>query len=84
MENCNLLDKLRKPKIFSMALFDWLIFIIICGAIAYFMNKNFLLLILFGIIFVVILHKILRIPTMLNYYLGFNDYASVINNRKTC
>ena len=91
---CNIIDHLRKPKVAGMAIFDLVGTFLVPVLIGYLINMHkkfktplwiniiviFFLLLILGII----IHKIFKIPTMLNYYLGLNSYDEVIAKRKKC
>jgi|APSaa5957512622_1039677.scaffolds.fasta_scaffold261959_2 hypothetical protein len=71
---------LRGPKIGNMAIFDFAAVL----SVSFLIAKNItdsILLFLILVIVGVFTHILFGIPTMLNYYLGFNDYESVIKNR---
>lgn len=78
---------LRGPKIFNMALFDWVATLVSAIFINYLYQpdniniytslKIFIILIILAII----VHYIFDIPTMLNYYIGLADYKDVIASR---
>jgi hypothetical protein len=89
MEHPSIISKLRGAKIYGIASFD----LIGTGIGAYMLyglgygfrdvsliNVGLLFIIL--IIIAVYIHWILKIPTMLNYYLGFNSLEEVLNGRK--
>jgi hypothetical protein len=75
----SLIEKLRKPKIFDMALFDWVMTILLTLYISYKINNNkydnviFIKSLIIMIIFAVSIHYIFDIDTKFNYYLGLND-----------
>ena len=84
---------LRKPKIAGIAIFDTLLVFIIAIIIVYTIPYNkdksvgnkwiqIIVLFLIGIIIGIVVHKIIGIPTMLNYYLGLNTLSDVMNSRK--
>jgi hypothetical protein len=91
---CGFIDKLRKPKIFNMALFDWIATILVGGLIGMALSKKYTndyydkKYIIWSIIIVIILapiaHVLFKTPTMFNYYLGLNTKEEVLANRKTC
>ena len=89
---CTIIDKVRSPKILDMAIFDWsatlLVGFILTLIIYYFSRVNFIILLILiscSLIFSgVVVHKLLGIPTMFNYYLGLNSKESVLKNRKDC
>jgi len=86
---CTIIDKLRQPKIFNMALFDWICTFIAAIVICYFAYKKIdvtHVLIIFGILIIaaILIHKLFGINTMLNAYLGLNTKDSVLKNRKNC
>lgn len=79
MSECTFLDKLRSPKIFDMAIFDWASTILV-GYLLYKLiqtkfNKYIPLwqIILALIVLAVAVHYFMGIPTMLGYYLHLND-----------
>lgn len=87
-KDCGIIQKLRKPKILNMSIFDWVCTFIAAIVISYFIYREmnlkiifvvFLFLVLIGII----VHKLTNTPTMFNYYLGLNSKESVMKNR-TC
>ena len=91
---CNFIDYVRKPKLANIAMFDVIGTFGLAVLIGYLVNKkhpfqvhlwiNIIVIFLLLMIFAIILHKILKIPTMLNYYLGLNNLATVLANRKDC
>ena len=82
MKNCDLIDILREPKIFNMAIFDWILTLLGSYAITWLLYKfndidisftQMYVIITIGLVIIgIILHKILNVPTMLGYYLGLN------------
>ncbi len=87
MQHCSLIDDLRKPKIFNMPIFDWIItliptYFLTCYLHRYFKQYNFYWFLFFVTILVIIVgiivHKLLDINTMLGYYLGVNGYPKRI------
>ena len=82
MQKCTIIDTLRKPKIFNIAIFDLSLTILIIYFIAYksyskIQNKlsfiSYLIILeIVGLTLGIIVHKVLGINTMLNYYLGLN------------
>ena len=87
-QKCSFIDRLRGPKIFNMAIFDWVCTIIAAWIIAaaYSDNtlKSFVYILIILVILAILVHKIFNIPTMLNYYLGLNTKDAVLQNRKDC
>lgn len=88
---CSTIDTLRQPKIFNMAIFDWIATLIVIYVIAYYsqpISSNFwsyyLGLCFIGVLLAIVIHWYFSIPTMFNYYLGLNTKESVIKNRKNC
>ena len=88
---CTTIDTLRQPKIFNMAIFDWIATLAIIYAIAYYSQPSstnfwtyYITLCFIGILCAIFIHWYLDIPTMFNYYLGINTKESVIKNRKNC
>ena len=90
--SCNIIDKLRGPKVLNMSIFDWvatfLVAVILSLVLHSFTKINYLILliVLFTLIIIIgiLIHKALGIPTMFNYYLGLNNKESVLKNRKVC
>jgi len=75
----NIIEKLRKPKILDMALFDWIISILVTLYISYKINNNkydniiFIKSLFIMIILAITIHYIFNIDTKLNYYLGISN-----------
>lgn len=70
-----LLQKLRKPKLFDIALFD-LIGTLLGAFLAhrYFDMKQSLVAVMFAFVIIgIAVHVLLGVPTMLNYYLGLSE-----------
>lgn len=89
LNSCSLIDRLRKPKIFGMSVFDWTCTLIAALLITYFYYGDFhvghilfIFVLLVGL--AILVHKITNTPTMLNYYLGLNSKEAVMQNRKNC
>ncbi len=83
MNTCTWIDSLRKPKIFGMPIFDWVltlsaIYLLTWFIYPFFDQYNYYFIFLFIGILVIILgiviHKLLGINTMLGFYLGLNIY----------
>lgn len=76
-----MINTLRKPKIFGMAIFDIVATYYAAYLVAKKYNmcpkKTFLAFVALG----VIVHKQMNIPTMLNYYLGINTLDEVLKSR---
>ena len=79
MSDCTIFDKLRKPKILEMSIFDQITSFIAAYYIGiwYFGMKNksyyeWLCFITGWILFGVLIHKIFNVDTQLGYYLGLN------------
>ena len=74
MEQCTALDVVRKYKIVDMAVFDWAATLLGAYLVNYFYLpkmkywKVALVFVLLGIV----VHKMMGINTMLNYYLGLS------------
>ena len=94
MTSCNFLDKLRKPKVAGMSIFDHvatLVVAIIIGVLVNHYNPfassvvlNIFIIFILLIVLGIIIHKLFRVPTMLNYYLGLNSREAVMASRKKC
>lgn len=76
------LGYLRSYRLFDIALFD--VFGTALGGLLISKKLNLSFLITFIILMVigVIVHWVLEVPTMLNYYLGINSKESVIKARE--
>jgi len=90
---CTAIDKLRQPKFLDMAVFDWVATMVTVTIIGWFthryvtnmtMTTYIILLECVAIVLAIVIHKVFGVPTMFNYYLGLNDYESVIAKRKIC
>ena len=91
---CNFIDYVRKPKFVNISVFDVVATFAVAVLIGYLVNKkhpfkihlwiNIIIIFLLLIILAIIVHKIFKIPTMLNYYIGINTLESVMKNRKNC
>ena len=83
LEMSSTIEKLRKPKIMDMAIFDWLATAAVAAVIGAFARSQctaiimFIILVLIGII----THHALGIPTMFNAYLGLADKRDVYKSR---
>ena len=85
METCSVLDRLRKPKLWDMSIFDWVTSILGAILIGYFFLglrtlTAYIIWIIIWTIIGIIIHYILGINTMLGYYLGINPMPE----RKKC
>jgi hypothetical protein len=82
----SIINQLRRPKFFNMAIFDFLMTFLVAILIwKYFDYKSYselFLIFLFLIIIAIVVHWITNTPTMLNYYLGINSYEAVIKSRE--
>ena len=73
------IEKLRKPKIYDMALFDWIMTILFALYASYKYNNDrydniiFIKSIFIMIILSVSTHYIFKIDTKFNYYLGLSN-----------
>jgi hypothetical protein len=79
MSDCNILDKLRKPKIFDMSIFDWATSLIAAYYFGiYFCNmknkstEDWLFFFTIWTLVGILIHKLFNIDTQLGYYLGLN------------
>jgi type IV secretory pathway TrbD component len=78
MSSCSPIDKIRSYRIFGLAIFDWLLALISGLLIGYFILRltswiHMLLWIILWFIIGIVVHKILKVPTMLGYYLRLNE-----------
>jgi len=77
MEKCTTIQRLRKPKIADMSIFDWVTSLIGAFIIGRaFGIKSFLEWLIFVILWIafgVAAHWAFNVPTMFGYYLGINE-----------
>lgn len=74
MEKCTTIQRLRKPKILDMSIFDWVTSLLGAFLIGKFFGvKNWLLFIFAWIAFGVFAHWYFGINSMFGYYLGINE-----------
>jgi hypothetical protein len=66
----SVLDTLRKPKIWDIAVFDLFGTILGAAAIGYVARINILMAIVIALLLGIVVHYALNIPTRLNQYLG--------------
>ena len=76
MEECTTIQKLRKPKILNMSIFDWITSLLGAILVGYFMGLkttvSWLLFIFLWIILGVITHWLFGVNTQFGFYLGLN------------
>ena len=75
MEPCTPLERLRKPKIFNMSIFDWVTSLLAAWLIGLWIGIHGLQwpwFLLTWVLFGVAVHYAFGIDTMLGYYLGLN------------
>jgi len=85
LEQCTTIQRLRKPKVFDMSIFDWVFSLLIAFLIGFygFYLKGFnkwIIFIVTWIGFGVFTHWVFGVNTMLGYYLGINPKPE----RKDC
>lgn len=68
-----IIDSLRAPKLFNIALFDVVGTLIGAYALAEYMNADPYQYMFFAIVAGIVAHKLFGINTQLNYYLGLSD-----------
>jgi hypothetical protein len=73
-----IIDKLRKPRIFGLAIFDWVFSLLGLFLIGKFLIKlngirEWIIFTIFWILLGIVVHMVMKIPTMLNYYLGLSE-----------
>ena len=77
MEKCTTIQRLRKPKIADMSIFDWVASLLGAFAIgrAFGIKSLFtwLIFIILWIALGVAAHWAFNVPTMFGYYLGINE-----------
>jgi uncharacterized membrane protein YcaP (DUF421 family) len=84
-ESCGIIDKLRKPKIVNMSIFDWVTSLLGAWIIGRFIFNLtgavvWITFILFWIALGVFIHWLVGVPTMFGYYLGISKKPQ----RKQC
>jgi hypothetical protein len=77
-EQCGVIDTMRTPKIFGMALFDWTFSLLGAFIFGRYILKlsgtgQWIAFILFWILLGIVAHVMTKTPTMMNYYLGLSD-----------
>lgn len=82
---CDMIDRLRSPKILDMSIFDWVTSLFGAWLIGYFIIgiRSLGAWVLFFVLWValgVLIHWMLGVPTMLGYYLGISGKPK----RKQC
>lgn len=82
---CTWLDRVRKPKVFDMSIFDWATSLLGAWLIGRFLlglrgALVWVLFLLFWVALGVAVHWIMGVPTMLGYYMG----VSAKPQRKAC
>jgi len=75
---CKPIDKIRKARIFGLAIFDWVFSLAIAWIIGRVLlglqtGMQWILFIIFWILFGIAAHVYYRVPTTMNYYLGLSD-----------
>ncbi len=75
----SLIEELRKPKILDMAIFDWIMSILLTLYISYKYNNDkydniiFIKSLIIMVVIAVSTHYIFGIDTKFNYYLGISN-----------
>ena len=75
MPACTTIQRLRKPKILNMSIFDWITSLLLAALLGYFLSikgSQWLPFLLAWTLFGVLTHYAFDINTMLGYYLGIN------------
>jgi len=75
MEPCTPLERLRKPKIFNMSIFDWITSLLGAGLLGWWLGihgAQWLWFLAVWVAFGVATHYAFGVNTMLGYYLGLN------------
>ncbi len=87
MTDCTLIQQLRTPRIFNMAILDWVMtlfgaYILTHFLSRYFKNENFYRLLFnvtFGLtVLAIFLHWLFGVNTVLGYYLGLNEMPKIV------
>jgi len=75
MPPCTAIQRLRKPKILNMSIFDWITSLLLAALLGYFLSikgSQWLPFLLAWTLLGVLTHYAFGINTMLGYYLGLN------------
>lgn len=76
MKPCTTIQRLRKPKILDMSIFDWVTSLLGAAIVAYYMHvRGYINLTLFFIAWTltgILIHAEFGVNTMLGYYVGLN------------
>jgi hypothetical protein len=89
MTNCTLIQKLRTPRFFNMAILDWIltllgayILVLFLRRYTYFKSQKFYKLLFYItiglVILAIFLHWLFGINTVLGYYLSLNKMPDII------
>lgn len=78
MKQCSTLDRLRKPKIADMSIFDWVTSLVVAYMVGAWLLRlrGFIIWSVFIVAWVglgVAVHWWTGVPTMLGYYVGLNE-----------
>lgn len=78
MTECSTIDRLRKPKLYGMAIFDWLASLLgayIVGEYALKLHnlEQWIVFVIVWIVIGILAHVLSGTPTMFNYYLGLSE-----------
>lgn len=68
-----LIDTLRGPKFFDMAIFDWVATIAVAIGIWHFTEINFIMILVSLIALAIIMHVAFNVKSKMNYYLGLSE-----------
>lgn len=84
-ETCTLIDRMRKPKILDMSIFDWVTSLLGAWLVGRFLlglrsALAWVAFLLFWVALGVAIHWVFGVPTMFGYYLG----VSAKPKRKSC
>jgi uncharacterized membrane protein YeaQ/YmgE (transglycosylase-associated protein family) len=79
---CSFVDHLRSHRIYGLAIFDWttsIIGAILIGRYIFHLSSfiHWILWIILWVIIGIVAHVIVKVPTMLGFYLGLNKKPEV-------
>ena len=78
VNDCTVIDKLRKHRIFGLAIFDWSLALFGGWLIGYLILDlgsiiHWILWLILWFIIGIVIHYKMKIPTMFGYYIGLNE-----------
>jgi uncharacterized membrane protein YcaP (DUF421 family) len=82
MSYCRFIDKLRGPRLFGLAIFDWTLSFSIAWIIGHYIIKlvsikQWVIFLILWVLFGIIVHVAQGVPTMSSYYLGLSAKPTI-------